>query len=170
LRSTKIFDFAQTSSTTALSPFTTLTLSFAMRGGKSKAAASSKDDTKVAGKRKAAGKVDKKAKRGRKAAKDVNKPKRPPSAFFIFMEEFRKTFQEKHPENKKVSVVSKACGDKWKSMSESEKAPYVAKAAKRKAEYEKIIASFDKKQEEVEEEGSDKSKSEVEDDEDGNEE
>lgn len=27
-----------------------------------------------------------------------------------------------------------------------EKAPYVAKAAKRKAEYEKIIASFDKKQ------------------------
>ncbi|CAL9752247.1 unnamed protein product [Musa acuminata subsp. burmannicoides] len=152
-----------------------------MRGGKSKAAASSKDDTKVAGKRKAAGKVDKKAKRGRKAAKDANKPKRPASAFFIFMEEFRKTFQEKHPENKKVSVVSKACGDKWKSMSESEKAPYVAKAAKRKAEYEKIIASFDKKQsessggnasaeEEVEEEGSDKSKSEVEDDEDGNEE
>ncbi|RRT60012.1 hypothetical protein B296_00012542 [Ensete ventricosum] len=115
-----------------------------MRGGKSKVAASSMDDTKVAGKRKAAGKVDTKAKRG-KAAKDANKLKRPPSAFFIFMEEFRKTFQENHPENKKVSVVSKACGDKWKSMSESEKAPYVAKAAKRKAEYEKIIASYDKK-------------------------
>ncbi|URE04528.1 Hmg1 2-like protein, partial [Musa troglodytarum] len=139
------------------------------------------DFCRVAGKRKAAGKVDKKAKRGRKAAKDANKPKRPASAFFVFMEEFRKTFQEKHPENKKVSVVSKACGDKWKSMSESEKAPYVAKAAKRKAEYEKIIASYDKKQsessggnasaeEEVEEEGSDKSKSEVEDEEDGNEE
>ncbi|URE04527.1 Hmg1 2-like protein, partial [Musa troglodytarum] len=124
------------------------------------------DFCRVAGKRKAAGKVDKKAKRGRKAAKDANKPKRPASAFFVFMEEFRKTFQEKHPENKKVSV---------------EKAPYVAKAAKRKAEYEKIIASYDKKQsessggnasaeEEVEEEGSDKSKSEVEDEEDGNEE
>ncbi|CAL9204444.1 DNA-binding protein MNB1B-like [Musa acuminata AAA Group] len=148
-----------------------------MRGGKSRAAASSKDDTKVAGKRKAADNQGKRAKRG-KAGKDPNKPKRPPSAFFVFMEEFRKEFQEKHPENKKVSVVSKACGDKWKSMSEADKAPYVAKAAKRKAEYEKIIASYNKKQsegssgnaspaEEVVEEGS---KSEVDDEEDGNEE
>ncbi|THU65691.1 hypothetical protein C4D60_Mb05t06320 [Musa balbisiana] len=121
---------------------TSAPLGLAMRGGKSKAVASSKDDTKVAGKRKAAGKVDKKAKRGRKAAKDANKPKRPPSAFFIFMEEFRKIFQEKHPENKKVSVVSKACGDKWKSMSESSESSGGNASA----------------EEEVEEEGSDKSK------------
>lgn len=33
-----------------------------------------------------------------------------------------------------------------KKKNTQEKAPYVAKAAKRKAEYEKIIASFDKKQ------------------------
>ncbi|RWW48121.1 hypothetical protein BHE74_00045834, partial [Ensete ventricosum] len=51
-----------------------------------------------------------------------------------------------------------------------EKAPYVDKAAKRKAEYEKSMALYNKKQsEEVEGEGSDKSKSEVE-DEDGDEE
>ena len=39
---------------------------------------------RVAGKRKAAGDEDKKAKRG-KVGKDANKPKRPPSAFFVFM-------------------------------------------------------------------------------------
>ncbi|THU74413.1 hypothetical protein C4D60_Mb04t33080 [Musa balbisiana] len=123
-----------------------------MRGGKSKAAASRKDGDKVSGKRKAAGDEDKKSKRG-KVGKDANKPKRPPSAFFVFMEEFRKTFKEKHPDNKKVSV---------------EKAPYVDKAAKRKAEYEKSMALYNKKQsEEVEAEGSDKSKSEVDDEEDG---
>ncbi|WOL07247.1 HMG1/2-like protein [Canna indica] len=144
-----------------------------MRGGKSKSAASNR-------KRKAADKEDTKAKRG-KAGKDANKPKRPPSAFFVFMEEFRKDFQEKHPDNKKVSVVSKAGGDKWKSMSAADKAPFVAEAAKRKAEYENNIASYNKKQsegsgenasaeDEEEEEGSEKSKSEVDDDEDGNEE
>ncbi|KAF5958058.1 hypothetical protein HYC85_005283 [Camellia sinensis] len=45
------------------------------------------------------------AKKG-KAAKDPNKPKRPASAFFVFMEEFRKTYKEKHPNNKSVAAVS----------------------------------------------------------------
>lgn len=39
---------------------------------------------RVSGKRKAAGDEDKKSKRG-KVGKDANKPKRPPSAFFVFM-------------------------------------------------------------------------------------
>ncbi|GJU01018.1 HMG1/2-like protein [Tanacetum coccineum] len=41
-----------------------------------------------------------------KEAKDPNKPKRPASAFFVFMEDFRKQYKEKHPNNKSVSVVS----------------------------------------------------------------
>lgn len=75
-------------------------------------------------------------KKAKKAAKDPNKPKRPPSAFFVFMydtldsilacyrsiklyfqflsvafvyqyrEEFRKTYKEKHPNNKSVAAVS----------------------------------------------------------------
>ncbi|RWW86147.1 hypothetical protein BHE74_00005091 [Ensete ventricosum] len=73
-------------------------------------------------------------------------PKRPPSAFFVFMEEFRKSFKEKNPNNKSVSVVGKAAGDKWKSLSEAEKAPYVAKAAKFKTEYTKKVAAYNKKQ------------------------
>ncbi|XP_073001274.1 HMG1/2-like protein [Typha latifolia] len=147
-----------------------------MKGDKSKAGTSKKDDTKLSVKRKAAGAVGKKpSKREKNLGKDPNKPKRPPSAFFVFMEEFRKQFQEKNPNNKLVSVVSKAGGAKWKTMSEADKAPYQAKAAKRKSDYEKSMAAYNKKAEggggenasaeEEEEEGSDKSKSEVEDEE-----
>ncbi|XVF35775.1 hypothetical protein REPUB_Repub18cG0175400 [Reevesia pubescens] len=57
-------------------------------------------------------------KRGKKAAKDPNKPKRPASAFFVFMEEFRRQYKEEHPDNKSVSAVGKAGVEKWKSMAE----------------------------------------------------
>nr|BCX99744.1 high mobility group B protein 3 [Zostera marina] len=102
-----------------------------------------------------------------KKDKDPNKPKRPPSAFFVFMEEFRVTFKEKNPKNKSVAVVGKAGGEKWKSFSESEKAPFIAKAEKRKVEYNKAMTLYNKKlagetvDEEEEGVGSDKSKSEV---------
>uniref|UniRef100_UPI003980FBFA HMG-box domain-containing protein n=1 Tax=Salmonella sp. s58078 TaxID=3159699 RepID=UPI003980FBFA len=82
------------------------------------------------------------AKKGKAAAKDPNKPKRPASAFFVFMEEFRKSYKEKHPDNKSVAAVGKAGGNKWKSMSEAEKAPYVAKAEKRKSEYNKNLKAY----------------------------
>ncbi|KAI3734495.1 hypothetical protein L6452_13965 [Arctium lappa] len=130
-----------------------------MKGGKS-SGATRKADTKLA--------VKKTAAKG-KAAKDPNKPKRPASAFFVFMEEFRKQFKEENPGNKSVAAVGKAGGAKWKTMSDSEKAPYVAKADKRKKEYEKNMASYNKKQaagDKEEDDESDKSKSEVNDEED----
>uniref|UniRef100_D6MKP4 Transcription factor n=2 Tax=Lycoris longituba TaxID=272140 RepID=D6MKP4_9ASPA len=151
-----------------------------MKGGKSKADTSKKADARLSVKRKAAEKpVKKPAVKKAKEGKDPNKPKRPPSAFFVFMEEFRKQFKEKNPNNKQVSVVGKAAGDKWKSMSATEKAPYEAKAAKRKAEYNKTMVAYNKKladgggkksvAEEDDEEESDKSKSEVHDDDDDDE-
>ncbi|KAK8955058.1 High mobility group B protein 2 [Platanthera zijinensis] len=86
----------------------------------------------------------------------------------------RKDFKEKNPKNKLVSVVGKAGGDKWKSLSESEKAPYIAKAEKLKVEYQKKIKAYDANEEtgkeSADEEASDKSKSEVSDDEDGSDE
>ncbi|KAF5956290.1 hypothetical protein HYC85_003515 [Camellia sinensis] len=109
-----------------------------MKGGRSKTE-TKRTDSKLSVKRGAPSeKAGKKpaAKKG-KAAKNPNKPKRPASAFFVFMEEFRKTYKEKHPNNKSVATVGKAGGDKWKSLSEAEKAPYVAKAEKRKTEYNK---------------------------------
>ncbi|KAA8547591.1 hypothetical protein F0562_004020 [Nyssa sinensis] len=143
---------------------------FAMKGGKSKAE-TKKPDSKLSVKKRGAGseKVSKKPVKKGKAAKDPNKPKRPASAFFVFMEEFRKQYKEKHPNNKSVSVVGKAGGDKWKSLSDAEKAPYVAKAEKRKTEYNKNLQAYNKKIAEGanaadDEEESDKSRSEVNDD------
>ncbi|CAN4078593.1 unnamed protein product [Withania somnifera] len=127
-----------------------------MKGSKSKG----KADAKLGVRKK--GSETKKAKN---AAKDPNKPKRPPSAFFVFMEEFRKSYKEKHPNNKSVAVVGKAGGDKWKQMSEEEKAPYQAKAEKRKANYQKSMDAYNKKLAAGDaDEESDKSRSEVHDD------
>ncbi|XAR50844.1 hypothetical protein NMG60_11005294 [Bertholletia excelsa] len=136
------------------------------------------DERKI-GKQKVTVKADRGSKRKPKktmpAKKDPNKPKRPPSAFFVFLEEFRKTFKKENPNVKAVSAVGKAGGGKWKSMSEAEKAPYEAKAAKRKSEYEKLMNAYNKKQENMAEDGdeeSERSKSEVndEDEESGQEE
>ncbi|ERN09781.1 hypothetical protein AMTRI_Chr08g201910 [Amborella trichopoda] len=130
------------------------------------------DDRRV-GKRKATIKPERASKRPTKkekqAKKDPNKPKRPPSAFFVFLEEFRKIYKEEHPNVKAVSAVGKAGGEKWKSMSDAEKAPFEAKAAKRKSDYEKLMSAYNKKQESAAEDDgdeSDRSKSEVNDDED----
>nr|GEY26298.1 high mobility group B protein 3-like [Tanacetum cinerariifolium] len=43
-----------------------------------------------------------------------------------------KQFKEENPTINSVVAVGKAGGAKWKSMSESEKAPFVAKAEQRK--------------------------------------
>ncbi|KAI3995473.1 hypothetical protein MKX01_004085, partial [Papaver californicum] len=128
------------------------------------------DDRRV-GKRKAATKAEssskKQTKKEKLASKDPNKPKRPPSAFFVFLEEFRKTYKLENPHVKGVAAVGKAGGEKWKSLSNAEKVPYEAKAAERKSEYEKVMSAYNKKQESIaddDEEESDKSKSEVNDD------
>ncbi|CAN6863805.1 unnamed protein product, partial [Brassica oleracea] len=84
--------------------------------------------------------------RGRKKKtttnKDPNKPKRPPSAFFVFLDDFRREFNEAITNlctNNLISQVGKAAGAKWKSMSEEEKAPYASKAESRKSEYLKSM-------------------------------
>ncbi|RZC90753.1 hypothetical protein C5167_028585 [Papaver somniferum] len=145
-----------------------------MKGAKGKGTVKDKKevlkpvDDKRVGKRKAATKTEssskKQTKKGKLASKDPNKPKKPASAFFVFMEEFRKTYKLENPDVKGVAAVGKAGGEKWKSLSNAEKAPYEAKAAKRKSEYEKVMADYNKKQESIaddDEEESDKSKSEV---------
>ncbi|WCJ37572.1 high mobility group B3 [Euphorbia peplus] len=86
-----------------------------------------------------------KASKKNTTGKDPDAPKRPATAFFVFMEDFRKSFKENHPDNKSVAVVGKAGGEKWKSMSDTEKAPYVEKASKKKADYEKARDAYDEK-------------------------
>ncbi|KAI3707879.1 hypothetical protein L2E82_36778 [Cichorium intybus] len=133
-------------------------LPLVMKGGKSKS------DTKKADSRLA---VQKKAapaqrKAPAKKAKEAKDPKRPASAFLIFMEDFRKQFKEKHPNNKSVSVVSIASPKKLHTWLKQ----------RRGSPYEKTLHAYNKKltegkdaAEEEEEEESDKSKSEVHNDE-----
>ncbi|KAG1367956.1 high mobility group B protein 14 [Cocos nucifera] len=53
----------------------------------------------------------------RPAKDDARKPKKPPTAFFYYLEDFRKTFQQENPDVKSMRDIGKACGEKWKTMS-----------------------------------------------------
>ncbi|KAE8010735.1 hypothetical protein FH972_007076 [Carpinus fangiana] len=129
-----------------------------MKGGKAKAD-TRKTDSRLRSKTAATGK-----KPSKKAAKDPNKPKRPASAFFVFMEEFRKQYAKEHPNNKAVSAVTNFSDSDPHVFIYIDKAPYVAKAEKRKTEYNKTMQAYNKKLAEGgngADEESDKSKSEV---------
>ncbi|XP_059281927.1 high mobility group B protein 13-like isoform X1 [Lycium ferocissimum] len=109
-------------------------------------------------------------KRGRRSAKYPDKPKRPAGAFFFFLKEFRKQFKKENPKNKSVATVGIAGGNKWKQLSNAEKAPYVAEAKKRMAEYHKNKDTYYNKRVAAgssEEEESYKSMSEVDAEEEG---
>lgn len=97
-------------------------------------------------------KIEKKSKKG----KDANMPKRPATAFFLFMDDFRKTYKEANPDSKGVKEVAKQGGEKWKSMSDEEKKPYLDKASELKAEFNKAKEAYNAADDVVNEEGSDK--------------
>ncbi|GJN39949.1 hypothetical protein PR202_gb29103 [Eleusine coracana subsp. coracana] len=69
----------------------------------------------------------------KRAKEDLPKRKRSPTAFFLFMEDFRKEYKVAHPNNKSVATVAKEGGEKWRSMTDEEKKPYTDKAAELKA-------------------------------------
>ncbi|KAM2422490.1 high mobility group B protein 7-like [Malus sylvestris] len=76
-----------------------------------------------------------------KKDKDPNAPKRPLTAFFLFLDDFRKSYKEANPDSKGVKMVTKEGGEKWKSMTDEEKKPYVDKAAELKQEYKRALES-----------------------------
>ncbi|KAK7343292.1 hypothetical protein VNO77_11930 [Canavalia gladiata] len=77
-----------------------------------------------------------------KKVKDPNMPKRPSTAFFLFLDDFRKSFKEANPGSKDVKRVGKEAGEKWKSMTDEDKKPYLDKSVELKAEYEKAMESY----------------------------
>ncbi|CAM0882011.1 unnamed protein product [Alopecurus aequalis] len=76
---------------------------------------------------------------------DLCRPKKPPTAFFFFMEDFRKTFQEENPSVKSMRDIGRACGEKWNKMAFEEKVKYYDLATERRAEFEKAMAQYNKK-------------------------
>ena len=79
-----------------------------------------------------------------KKAKDPNAPKRPANAYIIYGQERRPTLKEEQPELK-LGEVTQAIAAEWNEMSDKEKKPYQAQAAKAKAAYVKVKAAYDKK-------------------------
>ncbi|KAL6845382.1 hypothetical protein ACP4OV_024877 [Aristida adscensionis] len=81
---------------------------------------------------------------------DPRAPKKPPTAFFYFMEDFRKTFQQENPSVKSMQEIGKACGLKWNAMTFEEKVKYYDLATEKRAEFEKAMAEYNKKKESCE--------------------
>ena len=108
----------------------------------------------------------------RKKAGGGGRPKRGLTPFFAFLAEFRPQYMEKHPNTKGVAAVTKAGGEKWRTMSDEEKAQYggkkrdgqESKSANKKKESASSKKAKTDGEEQEEGEGSDKSKSDVEDD------
>ena len=59
-----------------------------------------------------------------KPARDESKPKRPGTAFMLFMVDFRKEMAGKEPEGG-VAALAKMGGERWRNMTEDDKRPYV---------------------------------------------
>ncbi|KAI9486595.1 MAG: high mobility group box domain-containing protein [Benjaminiella poitrasii] len=85
-----------------------------------------------------ADKGDEKKRRGKK---DPSAPKRGLSAYMFFSQENRAKVKEENPEAT-FGQLGKLLGEKWKSMSDDEKKPYVEKAEKDKQRYENEKANL----------------------------
>merc|ERR1719219_1891546 len=76
--------------------------------------------------------------------KDENAPKRPLSAYFIWMNEVgRPAYTKAHP-SADIGSVGKALGEEWKSMTDKAKAPFQDKAEKAKKEYQIALEKYQK--------------------------
>ncbi|XP_052179491.1 high mobility group B protein 14 [Diospyros lotus] len=78
---------------------------------------------------------------------DAKKPKKPPTAFFYFLEDFRKGFQEQNPDVKSMRDIGKACGEKWKTMTYEEKVQYYDIATEKRAEFDRAMSEYNKRKE-----------------------
>lgn len=72
---------------------------------------------------------------------DPNKPKRPPTAYFIFLADFRIKMANAKIEHKKL--LQKA-GEDWRNMSPEMKKPYEKKALEESKKYEEKMTEYRK--------------------------
>ncbi|KAL2020158.1 hypothetical protein VTK56DRAFT_8682 [Thermocarpiscus australiensis] len=70
-----------------------------------------------------------------RAKKDPNAPKRGLSAYMFFANEQRENVRAENPQAT-FGQVGKILGERWKALSDKQRAPYEAKAAADKKRYE----------------------------------
>lgn len=78
-------------------------------------------------------------KKRQKKEKDENKPKRPPSAYFLFLADKRDQIKKDYP-GISITEITKKAGEMWKEVSDKSKWEEAAAAAKK--EYEKAMAEY----------------------------
>lgn len=76
-----------------------------------------------------------------KFRKDENAPKRPMTAYFLWMADNRATVAAKHV-GQPAKVITKELGVMWKSVSDEDKKPYEEKAKAAKEEYAKALEKY----------------------------
>ncbi|KAG5224373.1 high mobility group protein [Salix suchowensis] len=67
-------------------------------------------------------------------------------------EDFRKEFQEQNPDVKSMREVGKACGEKWKTMTYEEKVKYYDIATEKRAEFDRAMSEYIRREESGEDE------------------
>lgn len=88
---------------------------------------------------------DKKKKQyDKKKAKNAP-PKRPLSAFFLYLKDQREAVKQSLPDGASVADISREIGKRWRELSEDEKEPYARHSTDLKAEYQKKKAAWDNK-------------------------
>lgn len=76
-----------------------------------------------------------KCKRKSKKEKDPNAPKRPLTAYFLFMGDERAKVKASNPDFT-IAEISKELGERWKTLDAGKKEMYQEKATKGKARYD----------------------------------
>ncbi|KAI7883605.1 HMG box protein [Lichtheimia hyalospora FSU 10163] len=84
-----------------------------------------------------------KSENGKRSKKDKTGPKRGLSAYMFFSQEMRPKVKEENPDAS-FGTLGKILGEKWKAMTDEEKAPYTAKAEQDKKRYEAEKAALEK--------------------------
>ncbi|KAI8783219.1 FACT complex subunit SSRP1 [Biomphalaria glabrata] len=82
-----------------------------------------------------------KRKSGKGKDKDPNRPKRPQSAYFIWLNEHREQIKEENP-GISITDLSKRAGEMWKEV--TDKTEWDEKAKEAKADYQKAMEEYNK--------------------------
>jgi len=70
---------------------------------------------------------------------DPNKPKRPPTAYFLFLADFRIRMADSKVEHKELLRMA---GEEWRNLGDTKKKPYEARALEESKKYEVAMAEY----------------------------
>jgi hypothetical protein len=79
-----------------------------------------------------------------KAMKDPERPKKGKTSYMFFAEDKRPEIRKESPDAS-MGEISKKIGEKWQSLSDKEKQPYISLAHKDKERYEEEMESYKNK-------------------------